>query len=173
MTRVGSRRSSTLTTSGACAIGRTAASVRSSDSARPNATAGPRTSSGSTARRSARTSARLCEPSATGSTDPPAERESAGELQDVESLVPVDDVDEAASIDVDVIRLRRGLARRGLGDEVAGLARGERVGDVDDPQAAREPRAVDERVRHVLLELVRAEASRRGAAPRRVELAHL
>src|SRR5882672_11903687 len=87
------------------------------------------------------------------------------ELEDVEARVAVDDVDQPAAVDVDVVGLRAGLAGGGLGDEVADFLRRRRIGDVDDAQAAGEPRAVDERTLHVLLELVRAEAPWGRAAP--------
>src|SRR5436305_4009489 len=94
------------------------------------------------------------------------------EFEDVEAGIAVDDVDEPTLVDIHIIGLRRGLAGRGLGDEPAGFLRRHRIGDIYDAQTAREPRAVDERAIHALLELVCTEACRCGAAPRRVELAH-
>src|SRR5258708_233822 len=74
------------------------------------------------------------------------------ELQNVEAGVAVDEVDEPTLIHIHVVGLRRGLASGGLGDVPAHFLRRERIGDVDDAQAAREPGAVDERAFHVLLE---------------------
>jgi hypothetical protein len=87
--------------------------------------------------------------------------------------VAVDDVDESARIERHVVALRRRSARHRLRNEVTDLARGERVGDVDDAQAAAELDRVDERARHALAELMRAEARAAGPAERRIELAHL
>src|SRR5713101_5508102 len=81
------------------------------------------------------------------------------EFQDVESGVAVHDIDKAPGIDVDVVGLRRRFTGGGLGDEVADLARSEGIGDIHDAQASGKPRAVNQRVLHVLLELVRAGAS--------------
>ena len=57
------------------------------------------------------------------------------ELQNVEPRVAVREVDQPALVHVDVVRLRRGLAGGGLGDEPADFLRRRRVGDVDDAQA--------------------------------------
>src|SRR5438270_123101 len=106
-------------------------------------------------------------------SSPPRCRYLAGiELQNVEAGIAIDDVHEPAFIDVDIVGLRRRLARRRLRNEPADFAWRRRIGDVDDPQASREPGAVHERAFHVLLELMSAKARRRGAAPGRVELAH-
>src|SRR5437870_9833659 len=63
-------------------------------------------------------------------------------LQNIESDVAVDHVDQPALVERDVVALRRGSARRRLRDEMADLARAQRIGDVDDPQAATEPATV-------------------------------
>src|SRR5215468_5498774 len=94
-------------------------------------------------------------------------------LQDIESDVAVDHVDQAAFVQRDVVALWRGPARRGLRNEMTDLARAFRVGDVDDAQAAAEPDGIDDRARHALAELVRAEARAGRAAEGRIELAHL
>src|SRR5262245_62502374 len=94
-------------------------------------------------------------------------------FQNIESDVAVDHVDQPALVERDVVALRRGRAGRGLRDEVADLARAQRVGDVDDAQAAAEPDGIDDRARHALAELVRAEARAGRAAEGRIELAHL
>src|SRR5262249_57553688 len=72
-----------------------------------------------------------------------------------------------------VVAWGRGPARRGLRDEMADLAGDQRIGDVDDPQAAAEPDGIDDGARHALAELVRAEAGAARAAEGRIELAHL
>src|SRR5687767_8689697 len=91
------------------------------------------------------------------------------EFEYVESVVAVREIDQAALVHVDVVALRAGLARGGLGDEVADFLGRAGFLDVDDAEPPGEPRAVHQRVAalHVLLELVRAEAPRRGAAPGR------
>src|SRR5687767_10019551 len=102
-------------------------------------------------------------------------RLAALELQDVEPVVAIAEIDEAALVHVHVVALRTGLAGRRLGNVVACFARRRGVRDVDDAQPAGKPCAVDERIAalHMLLELMRAEAARRGTAPRGIELAHL
>src|SRR5262249_46568830 len=57
--------------------------------------------------------------------------------------------------------------------EMADLARAQRIGDVDDAQAAAEPDGIDDGARHALAELVRPEAGAARAAEGRIELAHL
>src|SRR5262249_1231815 len=94
-------------------------------------------------------------------------------LQNIESDVAVDHVDQPALVERDVVALRRGPARRGLWDEMADLARAQRIGGVDDPQSPAEPDGIDDRARHALAELVRAEARAGRAAEGRIELAHL
>src|SRR5262249_28321650 len=94
-------------------------------------------------------------------------------LQNIESDVAVDHVDQPAFVERDVVALRRGPARRGLWDEMADLARAFRIGDVDDAQAAAEPDRIDDGARHALAELMRAEAGAARAAERRIELAPL
>src|SRR5437870_1285132 len=94
-------------------------------------------------------------------------------LQNIESDVAVDHVDQPALVERDVIALRRRSARRRLRDEMADLARAQRIGDVDDPQAAAEPDGIDDGARHTLAELVRPEAGAARAAEGRIELAHL
>src|SRR5215831_11177141 len=94
-------------------------------------------------------------------------------LQDIESDVAVDHVDQTAFVERDVVALGRGPARRGLRDEMADLARAFRIGDVDDAQAAAEPDGIDDGARHALAELVRPEAGAARAAEGRIELAHL
>ena len=85
-------------------------------------------------------------------------------LQYVEPHVAVDHVDEAAPVERHVVALRGAAAAGGLGDEVADLLGGERVGDVDDAQAAAEPDRIDERALRALRELMRAEARAGRAA---------
>src|SRR5262249_11795712 len=94
-------------------------------------------------------------------------------LQNIESDVAVDHVDQTALIERDVVALGRGPARRGLRDEMADLAWDQRIGDVDDAQAAAEPDGIDDGARHALAELVGAEAGAARAAEGRIELAHL
>src|SRR5215471_16940330 len=94
-------------------------------------------------------------------------------LQNIESDVAVDHVDQPALVERDVVALRRRSARRWLRDEMADLARAQRIGDVDDPQAAAEPDGIDDGARHPLAELVRAEAGAARAAEGRIEFAHL
>src|SRR5215475_14227760 len=94
-------------------------------------------------------------------------------LQNIESDVAVDHVDQTALVERDVVALRRGPARRGLRDEMADLAWAQRIGDVDDAQAAAEPDGIDDGARHALAELMRAEAGAGRAAERRIELAQL
>src|SRR5262249_33531273 len=94
-------------------------------------------------------------------------------LQDIEPDVAVDHVDQTALIERDVVALGRGPARRGLRDEMADLAWDQRIGDVDDAQAAAEPDGIDDGARHALAELVGAEAGAARAAEGRIELAHL
>src|SRR5437868_6413235 len=53
------------------------------------------------------------------------------------------------------------------------LARRQRVGDIDDAQAAAEPDRVHDGSGHALAELVRAEARAADAAERRIHLADL
>src|SRR5271170_864506 len=49
------------------------------------------------------------------------------ELQDVEADIAVDQVDQAARIEIDVVALRARLAADRLGDEMADLARRQRI----------------------------------------------
>src|SRR5262245_58489278 len=93
--------------------------------------------------------------------------------QNMESAVPVAHVDGTGLAERAVVALRRGPARRGLWDEMADLARAQRIGDVDDPQSTAEPDSIDDGARHALAELVRAEAGAGRAAEGRIELAHL
>src|SRR5262249_22840078 len=94
-------------------------------------------------------------------------------LQNIESDVAVDHVDQPALVERDVVALRRRPARRRLWDEMADLARAFRIGDVDDAQSAAEPDGIDDGARHALAELVRSEAGAARAAEGRIELAHL
>src|SRR6266702_4995915 len=94
-------------------------------------------------------------------------------LQNIETDVAVDHVDQTTFVERDVVALRRGPARRGRRDEMADLARAQRIGDVDDAQAAAEPDGIDDGARHALAELVGAEAGAARAAEGRIELAHL
>src|SRR5262245_52223656 len=94
-------------------------------------------------------------------------------LQNIESDVAVDHVDQPALVERYGVALLRGPARRGLWDEMADLARAQRIGDVDDPQSTAEPDGIDDGARHALAELVRAEARAGRAAEGRIELAHL
>src|SRR3954447_17241855 len=110
---------------------------------------------------------------ATGSTSFEYVRELPLKLQNVEADVAVDHVNEAALVERHVIALRRGPARHRLGNEMADLARAERVGDVDDPQPATEPDGVGDGTGHPLTELVGAEACAARAAEGRVELTDL
>src|SRR5262245_23960588 len=98
---------------------------------------------------------------------------SGRKLQDVEPDVAVDQIDQAARVERDVVALRRGPTGRRLRNEMADLARAPRIGDVDDAQPAAEPDGVDDGARHALAELVRAEAGAARAAERRIKLAHL
>src|SRR5215831_3977030 len=94
-------------------------------------------------------------------------------LQNIESDVAVDHVDQTALVERDVVALRRRSARRGLRDEMADLARAQRIGYVDDAQTAAEPDGMDDGARHTFAELVRAEAGAARAAEGRIELTHL
>ena len=67
-------------------------------------------------------------------------------------------------VERDVVALRRRSARCRLRDEMADLARAQRIGDVDDPQAAAEPNGIDDGARHTFAELVRPEAGAARAA---------
>src|SRR5262249_34912955 len=82
-------------------------------------------------------------------------------------------VERPACVGGDVVARGGGPARGGLWDEMADLARAQRIGDVDDPQSTAEPDSVDDGARHALAELVRAEAGAGRAAEGRIELAHL
>ena len=79
-------------------------------------------------------------------------------LQNIESNVPIDHVDQTAVVERNVVALRRGSARHRLGNEIADLARAHRIGYIDDPQAAAEPHGMDDIARDPLAELMRAEA---------------
>src|SRR4030095_11982808 len=57
--------------------------------------------------------------------------------------------------------------------EVPDLARRQRVGDIDDAQAAAEPDRMHDRSGHALAALVPAEARAADAAERRIHLADL
>src|SRR5205807_8486735 len=98
---------------------------------------------------------------------------SSSMLQNIESDVAVDHVDQAAIVERHVIALRRGSARHRLRDEIADLARVLRIGNVDHAQPPAKPDGMDDAVRHALAELMRAEARAADAAERRVELADL
>src|SRR2546429_6682348 len=76
-------------------------------------------------------------------------------------------------VERDVVALRRGPARHGLGDEIADLAGAQRIGDVDDPQSTAKPDRMNDRSRHALAELMRAEAVAARAAEGRIEFADL
>src|SRR5690606_22479066 len=97
----------------------------------------------------------------------------AVELQHIKPTVTIDQVNQAAIINIGVIGLRAGFAAAGFRDVPAHFLRRRGIGDVDDAQAAREPRAVQQRIAAfpVFLELVRAETARGGAAPWAVEFA--
>ena len=87
--------------------------------------------------------------------------------------MPVHDVYQPALIKRDVIALRRRPAGYRLRDEIADLARGLRIGNVDDAQPAAKPDSVDESPGHALAELVRAETCAARSAEWGIELAHL
>ena len=91
----------------------------------------------------------------------------AVELEYVETRVAVDDIDQSAFVDVDIVGLRRDFACRRFRDEVADFLRRRRIGDIDDAQASSEPRAIEQGVTAlpVFLALVGAEASRRSTTP--------
>src|SRR5260370_18789996 len=91
----------------------------------------------------------------------------------MEADVAVGHVDQPGLGERDVVALRRRSARRRLRDEMADLARAQRIGDVDDAQAAAEPNGIDDGARHAFAELVRPEAGAARAAEGRIELAHL
>src|SRR5215468_8621246 len=77
-------------------------------------------------------------------------------LQNVQTARAVDEVDQAAVVVADVIALD---ARRPCGHrrhERCGLARGVRIGDVDDSQAMRKPGDGDFRAAHLFAKLVQA-----------------
>src|SRR5207248_6929604 len=94
-------------------------------------------------------------------------------LQNIESDVAVDHVDQAAIVERHVIALRRGPACNRLRDEIADLARVLRVGNVNDAQPAAEPNGMDDAARHALAELVRAEARTTHTAESLIQLAEL
>src|SRR5215212_10019798 len=96
---------------------------------------------------------------------------SAGGLENFKAGVAVDDVDEPACVDEDVVVLRAVLPGRGIWDIPADLFGRGRVADVDHPQASREPCAEEPVAGHTLLELVRAEAPL--VAERQISLAHM
>src|SRR5438046_949099 len=89
---------------------------------------------------------------------------SAVEFQHVEPDPAIDDVEQAPFIERHVVALRCGAAAGRLRNEMADLARAERVGDIYDAQAAREPDRIHDRARDALAKLVCAEARRAGAA---------
>src|SRR3954469_8897721 len=100
-------------------------------------------------------------------------RASALKFQNIEPDVTVDHINEAALVERHVITLRRGPARHRLRNEMADLARAERIGHIDDPQPAAEPDGVGDGAGHPLAELVGAEARAARAAEGRVELTDL
>ena len=85
------------------------------------------------------------------------------EFQNVEPDIPVDHVDQSARVQHYVVALRRAVSSRRLRNEERHLLRRVRLSDIDDAQSAREPRAVDEGIVHMLLKLMGAEAARLAA----------
>src|SRR5580704_12443554 len=85
------------------------------------------------------------------------------QFQNIETIIAVGEVDEAALVDLDIVRLRARPAAARLGDERGDFARRARVGNIDDPQPAAEPGAIHQAVMHPLGELMRAKASARSA----------
>src|SRR5262249_22887933 len=97
----------------------------------------------------------------------------AGELENVEADITVDEIDQPARVERHVVALRRAPPGHRLRDEVTDLARRQGIGHVDDAQTAAEPDGVYDRAGHALAELMRAEARAADAAERRIHLAHL
>src|SRR5262245_36798570 len=97
----------------------------------------------------------------------------APKFKHIEADIAVDDIGDALVIECHVVGLRRRPPTARLRDEMADLARRERIADVDDAQAAAEPRGKADRSGHALAELMRAEARAGRTRERRIELAHL
>src|SRR5262245_53113606 len=95
------------------------------------------------------------------------------DLHNIEADVAVDEMDEPAVVDGDIVALRRPASGPRLWHVPADLARRERVGHVDDAKPTAEPGREHDRAAHVLAKLVRAKAGLRRAGPRAVELAHV
>src|SRR6202043_2356108 len=75
-------------------------------------------------------------------------------LENVQAARAVDQVDQAAVVEVYVISLHRPCARRNVRHERGDLARRMRVGDIDDAKAMREPGNWDLGAADLLAELM-------------------
>src|SRR5262249_54850573 len=112
-------------------------------------------------------------PAFAGTTSERAALAVARKFQNIKPDPTIDHVDQTALVERHVVALRRGAAGDRLRDEMADLLERQRIGDVDDAQAAGKPDRVDDRARDALAELMRPEARAAGAAERRIHLAHL
>src|SRR5438034_1599598 len=65
-------------------------------------------------------------------------------FDDVDAAHPIDEIDQSAIVDRDVVGRGTRLAIGGIGQEVTDLARREWIGDIDEPQPLGEPRERDD-----------------------------
>src|SRR5690242_1722991 len=86
--------------------------------------------------------------------------------------MPIDDVNEAALVEDDVVALRRRTAASGLRYEKSDFPGRRRICDIDYAQARAEPYRKYDRACHAFVKLVGAKSCPRGTGKRRVEFAH-
>src|SRR6185312_7641666 len=85
----------------------------------------------------------------------------------------VDDVNQSALIDEDIVRLWRRTATRGIGNKEPNLARCGRLRQIDNAQSRAEPYGMNDRARRPLMELMRAEARAGRTRERRIQFTHV
>ena len=86
-------------------------------------------------------------------------------FKDVETIDPIEQVDQTSGIDIDIIAQRSCGTLGRFRDEKTLFFRQKRVGDIDNAQSSAKPGGIDQCRIHMFLKLVGTEYSPRNTAP--------